>query len=107
LFERRAHGGHATGLQVFKLVHEGLQVLLPPGLDVLGILLEGQQHVTIAAALRRLLSHFDEELDGAFRDVQQRRTSGHERLLLHRRRRVDEENDDSHFQKYVVESLFF
>ena len=49
LLEGGAHVGHARGLEVLELVHEGLEVLLPAGLDVARGVLERQQHVAVAA----------------------------------------------------------
>ena len=48
LLEGGPEGGHAGGVQVLELVHEGHEVLLPARLDVPRELLEGQQHVPVA-----------------------------------------------------------
>lgn len=95
-------------------------------LDVERRLLERQQHVAVAPALRRLLPHLHnahtlinmivtlgrgghqrhnlkarrthlyERLDGALGDVEQRGSAPQVGALVHGRRRVDQEHDDGH-----------
>ena len=54
LLECRPHVGHPRCLQVLEFVHEGLEVLLPAGLDVARGVLEGQKHVAVTAGFCKI-----------------------------------------------------
>lgn len=69
-------------------------IFLPASLDAAGRLVEGDQHVPVAAAGGVAGPHLHEKLDSALGDIQ---VSGAQvGALAHGRRRVDEEEQDGH-----------